>query len=97
MLSVSVDHGVVEAQAPGSTIAAGTKLTAGEGVTIDSVTHAIERGSREASQIAPWRDNLVVAEKEAVSALVAAHRPLDSGTDRDGRSLYRLSAGQRHF
>lgn len=71
MLSVSVDHGVVEAQAPGSTIAAGTKLTAGEWVTIDSVTYAIERGSREASQIASWRDNLIVAEKEAVSALVA--------------------------
>ena len=97
MLSVSVDHGVVEAQAPGSTIAAGTNLTAGEWVTIDSVTYAIERGSREASQIASWRDNLIVAEKEAVSALVARIRSRDSGADRDGRSLYRLSAGQRHF
>ncbi len=71
MLSVSVDHGVVEAQASGSTIAAGTKLTAGEWVTFDSATSAIERGSREASQIASWRDNLIVAEKEAVSTLVA--------------------------
>lgn len=71
MLSVSVDHGVVEAQAPGSTIAAGTKLTAGEWVTFDSATYAIERGSRETSQIASWRDNLIVAEKEAVSTLVA--------------------------
>lgn len=71
MLSVSVDHGVVEAQASGSTIAAGTKLTAGEWVTFDSATSAVERGSREAGQIASWRDNLIVAEKEAVSALVA--------------------------
>jgi transmembrane sensor len=71
MLSVSVGHGVVEAQAPGSTIAAGTKLIAGEWVTFDSATYAIERGSREASQIASWRDNLIVAEKEAVSTLVA--------------------------
>ena len=43
----------------------------GEWVTIDSVTYVIERGSREASQIASWRDNLIVAEKEAISALVA--------------------------
>lgn len=70
MLSVSVNHGVVEARAPGSTIAAGTKLTAGEWVTLDSATSAIERGSREASQIASWRDNLIVAEKEAISTLV---------------------------
>lgn len=71
MLSVSVDHGVVEAQASGSAIAAGAKLSAGEWVTFDSATYAIERGAREAGQIASWRDNLIMAEKEAVSALVA--------------------------
>lgn len=71
MLSISVDRGVVKAQAPRSAIAGGAELTAGEWMTFDSATYAVERGSREAGQIASWRDNLIVAEKEAVSALVA--------------------------
>jgi transmembrane sensor len=53
-LTVSVDSGVVVARAPHSTIATGTRLTAGEWVSLDSATSAVERGSREASQIASW-------------------------------------------
>ncbi|MEH2514730.1 transmembrane sensor [Bradyrhizobium sp. AZCC 1610] len=71
MLSVVVDHGVVETRAPSSPLATGARLQAGEWVTFDRSTHAVERGSREASQIASWRDNFIIAEKEAVSALVA--------------------------
>jgi transmembrane sensor len=71
MLTVTVDHGTVEARAPDSPIALGAKLQAGEWVTFDRSRRDIERGSREASQIASWRDNFIVAEKEAVSALVA--------------------------
>jgi transmembrane sensor len=71
MLSISVDRGSVEAQAPHSAIAGGSKLAAGEWVTFDSATYAVERGSREAGQIASWRDNMIIAEREAVSALVA--------------------------
>jgi transmembrane sensor len=71
MLSISVDRGSVEAQAPHSAIAGGSRLAAGEWVTFDSATYAVERGSREAGQIASWRDNMIIAEREAVSALVA--------------------------
>jgi transmembrane sensor len=71
ILSVAVDHGVVETRAPSSPLATGARLQAGEWVTFDRSTHAVERGSREASQIASWRDNFIIAEKEAVSALVA--------------------------
>lgn len=71
MLSISVDRGAVKAQAPHSAIAEGAELAAGEWVTLDSATNAVERGSRAAGQIASWRDNMIVAEKEAVSALVA--------------------------
>ncbi|WP_334377130.1 FecR family protein [Bradyrhizobium sp. AZCC 1719] len=71
MLSVAVDHGVVETRAPSSRLATGARLQAGEWVTFDRATHAVERGSREASHIASWRENFIIAEKEAVSALVA--------------------------
>lgn len=71
MLSVAVDHGVVETRAPSSPLATGTRLQAGEWATFDRSTHAVERGSREASQIASWRENFIIAEREAVSALVA--------------------------
>jgi len=71
MLTITVDHGTVEARAPDSQIAMGARLQAGEWVMFDRSTRGIERGSREASQIASWRDNFIVAEKQEVSALVA--------------------------
>jgi len=70
-LTVSVDHGVVEARALSPMLARGVNLAAGEWLTFDKVGNAVERGSQEASRIASWRDNFVIADKEAVSALVA--------------------------
>jgi transmembrane sensor len=71
MLTVTVDHGLVEVRAADSPLALGEKLQARDWVTFDRSTRGIERGSREASQVASWRDNFIIAEKEAVSALVA--------------------------
>jgi transmembrane sensor len=71
VLSVAVDHGTVEARVPDSQIAIGTRLEAGEWVTFDRWTRGVERGAREVGQIASWRDHYIVAEKEAVSTLVA--------------------------
>lgn len=71
ILSVSVDHGVVEAQAPDSVLDAGEQLAQGQWIIFDPSNRRVDRGNREASQVASWRDNLIVAEKEAVAALVA--------------------------
>lgn len=71
ILTVSVDHGLVETQAPDSAIAAGEQLGQGQRIIFDPSRGRIDRDSREASQVASWRDNLIIAEKETVSALVA--------------------------
>ncbi len=70
IVTVSVDHGLVEMQAPDSAIAAGEQLGEGQWIIFDR-SNRIDRGSREASQVASWRDDLIIAEKETVSALVA--------------------------
>jgi transmembrane sensor len=66
-VSVSVNRGMVEARAP----TLGERLNAGDWITFDISSHGIERGTREASQIAAWRDGMIVAERETVSAMVA--------------------------
>lgn len=69
-VSVSVHHGRVAARA-----ASGPEreeLGAGDWIVFDPATHAVAgRGRRDASQIAAWRNGMIVAEHEAVSALVA--------------------------
>lgn len=70
-VAVSVDHGVVEMQAPDSVLASGQRLEQGQWLTFDPNTQALDQGERAAEQIAAWRDRLMIAEREPVSALVA--------------------------
>ncbi|MGQ8631989.1 FecR family protein [Agrobacterium sp. DKPNP3] len=71
ILTVSVDHGLVDVRASDSGLEMGVKLAEGQWITFDSSSGNIGRGQRENGQIASWRDNLVIAERETVSALVA--------------------------
>jgi transmembrane sensor len=71
VVSVSVDHGLVEARASGLSLSGVERLGAGEWLAFDLSSHRLNRGSREAFQIAAWRTGMIVAEKESVSALVA--------------------------
>ncbi len=70
VLSVGVDHGLVDVRAAGApeTIAS---LTTGQWITVDPTSGEVDRGQREAGQIASWRDKLLIAERETVSALAA--------------------------
>lgn len=70
-VTVAVESGVVEAFAPRSSTGSGARLGAGEKLTYDPSTRTLERDRQQVDQIAPWRDNFIIAEKEAVSALVA--------------------------
>jgi transmembrane sensor len=70
-ISVSVDHGIVEARSEGSRSDAGEKLNAGDWITLDPSTRGITRGNRDASQIAAWRTGLLIAERESVAAMIA--------------------------
>lgn len=71
ILTVSVDHGLVDVRASGSVLETGVKLAEGQWVTFDPSSGDIGRGQREGGQVASWRDNLIIAETETVSALVA--------------------------
>ncbi len=71
VLSVSVDHGLVDVG--GADLAAKpiVSLTAEEWATIDPSSGMIDRGQREAGQIASWRNRIIIAERETVYALTA--------------------------
>lgn len=71
ILTVSVDHGLVDVRLADPVLAGGEKLGDGQWLTFDPSSGGIDRGRRESGQIASWRDNLIIADKEAVSALVA--------------------------
>ncbi|MBB4953714.1 transmembrane sensor [Agrobacterium vitis] len=71
VVSVSVDHGLVEAQAPGLSPRGAERLREGQWLAFDLSSHSINRGEREPFQIAAWRKGMIVAENETVSALVA--------------------------
>lgn len=66
-ISVSVDRGAVDARASDL----GGQLSAGDWMTFNMASHSLARGKREVSQIASWRDGMIVAERETVSAMVA--------------------------
>ncbi len=70
-ISVSVSHGMVEARTADALSAQATRLSAGDWLTLDPSTHLLKRGTREADQVAAWREGLIVAEQETVSAMVA--------------------------
>lgn len=67
-VSVGVSHGAVQVENADDTAAA--NLQTGDWITFDSSNAAV-RGTRDASQIAAWRGGLILAEREAVSAVVA--------------------------
>ena len=71
VVSVSVDHGLVEARAPGLSPGGTERLGDGQWLSFDLASHSVNRGEREPFQIAAWRKGMIVAEKETVSALVA--------------------------
>lgn len=71
LLTVAVDHGLVEVTAEDVRRLAGQQLGAGQWIAFDAMSGNIERGQREAGQIASWRDNLLFVEHEKVSVLVA--------------------------
>lgn len=70
-VSVSVDHGLVEAQAPGLPQGGTEQLASGQWLNFDLSSHALQRGERAPSQIAAWRNGMILAENETVAALVA--------------------------
>ncbi|GLU27993.1 FecR domain-containing protein [Brucella sp. NBRC 12950] len=71
VLSVSVDHGLVDVRSSDRALETGVELGQGQWVTFDPASGSIARGEREKDQIASWRNNIVIAEKETISALVA--------------------------
>jgi transmembrane sensor len=71
VFSVGVDHGLVDVRAKADAPETIASLTANQWITIDPVSGDIDRGQREAGQMASWRDKLLIAERETVSALAA--------------------------
>lgn len=71
LLTVSVERGSVEVKAPALLPGMEGTLRERQWMSVDAVSGRVERGERPADQIATWRDNLIVAEKERISALVA--------------------------
>lgn len=71
LVTAAVDHGLVGVERPATDLHSNTQLGAGEWVTFDGSDRAIVRGRRELSQIAAWRDGLIVAESEPISTVVA--------------------------
>lgn len=69
-ISVSVDHGLVLAASPNLPSPEGERLAAGDWLTYDQASRRMDRGVREASEIAAWRTGMLIAEKETVAALV---------------------------
>lgn len=71
VLSVSVEHGDVELRGAREASDPIASLSPREWITIDPSSGDIDRGLREAGQVASWRDKLLIAERETVSALSA--------------------------
>ncbi len=71
LLSLAVQRGRVEARLPGAGPAAGDTLDAGQWLSFDETTRAVQRGARDAEQIAAWRGGQIFAENEPVGSVVA--------------------------
>lgn len=67
--SVAVNHGLVAVRI--GITAPGENLSAARWLSVDQRTGAVERGVREAGQVAAWRDGVLVAQGETVAAVVA--------------------------
>lgn len=71
LVSVSVEHGLVEIDVPGSASVDGARLAAGQWATFDEGTRLTTRGNRDARQIGAWRSGQILVENEPVRAVVA--------------------------
>lgn len=72
--TVAVEHGIVEARGVDDAMAAigpPLALRPGNWAMLDAVSGALTRGTRDMSLIASWRNNLIIAERQPVSVLVA--------------------------
>lgn len=77
-LTVSVDHGLVAIRLTGANDAL-TPLGQGDWLSFNEQTHNFERGNRDASQIAAWRQGLLVAERDTIASVVARIARWQSG------------------
>ncbi|MDR6434172.1 FecR domain-containing protein [Brucella pseudogrignonensis] len=77
-LTVSVDHGLVAIRPTGANDAL-TPLGQGDWLSFNEQTHNFERGNRDASQIAAWRQGLLVAERDTIASVVARIARWQSG------------------
>jgi transmembrane sensor len=70
-LAVSVDHGAVDVRVQAAGMAAQPPVSAGEWMSFDPRKSSFERGVRDVSQIAAWRDGLLVADRDSIASVVA--------------------------
>jgi transmembrane sensor len=70
IVSLGVDAGSVDARLDQSTHQA-LRLEAGDWASFAPDSQSSERGRREPGQVGSWRENLIIAEREPVAALVA--------------------------
>lgn len=70
-LTLTVQRGMAELHMSGSAQRNGIQLKPGDWASFDQQSREIERGIRDVGQVASWRDNLLIAEAETISALVA--------------------------
>lgn len=70
IITVGVDHGIVEARS-GGVLSMGERLRQSQWLVFDPSRQTVERSERSAHQIAVWRDNYLIAEQEQLSSLVA--------------------------
>jgi len=69
--TVCVASGIVEVQPRANGPGSGFRVAAGEWITFDAATNGMDRGTRDIEQIASWREGLIIADREAISALIA--------------------------
>lgn len=68
-VTVGVDDGTVAVSSQGGSFSGGEDLLQGDWLSFDASSGEIGRGRRERDMIGSWRDNLIIAENEPVSAL----------------------------
>lgn len=71
MVSVSVDHGLVEVRFGDQLLDDGAPLTPGDWLTLTPDAGTASRGQRDPGDVAAWRRGMLIAERETVGALVA--------------------------
>jgi transmembrane sensor len=70
-VSLGVDRGAVGLLANGAVPRFDREVTAGRWVSVNDASFTAEEGERGSDQIGAWRDGLIVAERETVSAVIA--------------------------